>query len=228
LPCLKFAPLHPLQSSLIDFLLEMVEAQCITEPRLLSDITIGLSSLSIKTSEPSQSRSQTQHVKLVLLQPLANADTLAACRDPDSRLVRKPDGVVCSTSNHEYLNIRSLSVAWRQAVMKVAPISQITFDLTLPKRDENTSAFQKVYWDTAMPQEGGLAVRTRDIMTLAATIATGMRMRANGDLRFGVTYDKTEGILLKAITGLEKQLLALAEYRAPVKDGDRRDQDGAE
>jgi hypothetical protein len=133
----------------------MVETQRITEPSLLSDITTRLSSLSIETSKPSHSGSQIQQAKLVLLQPLANADMLAACRNPDSRLIRKPNGFVCGTSNYEYLDIRPLSVAWRQAVTKVPPISQVTFDLTLPKPEgdekSTSGAFQKVFWDTAMP-----------------------------------------------------------------------------
>jgi hypothetical protein len=133
----------------------MVETQRITELSLLSDITTRLSSLSIETSKPSHSGSQIQQAKLVLLQPLANADMLAACRNPDSRLIRKPNGFVCGTSNYEYLDIRALSVAWRQAVTKVPPISQVTFDLTLPKPEgdekSTSGAFQKVFWDTAMP-----------------------------------------------------------------------------
>jgi hypothetical protein len=71
-------------------------------------------------------------------------------------------------------------------------------------------------------------------MTLAVTLATGTRMRADGNLRFGVTYSETEGVSLKAMRLLEKQLLALgAEYKTLVKDGERRDgesgdQDGGE
>jgi hypothetical protein len=215
----------------------MDEARRITEPSLLSDITIGLSNLSIETSGPSQ-LSQIQQATLVLLQPLANADMLATCRNPDSQVVRKPDGSACGTSNHEYLNIKSLSVAWRQAVVKAPPISEITFDLALPKPEEDGkitgNAFKKVYWDTAMPQGGGLAVHTRDVMTLAVTIATGTRMRADGELRFRVTYDESDGVSLRAMKQLEKQLLALGpEYKTPVKhnerrDGESSDQDGRE
>jgi hypothetical protein len=212
----------------------MVEAQRITEPSLLSNITIGLSNLSIDTSKLlPDSGSQTPPTTLVLLQPLANADMLASCRDPDSRLVRKPNGSVCGASNHEYLNIQPLSLAWRQAVIKAPPISQLTFDLTLPKH-EGDEIFEKVYWDTGMPREGGLAVRTQDVMTLAITIATGTRMRADGVLKFGVAYDETEGVSIKAMKLLEKQLLALGpEYKTPVRDtehcgGESGDQEGGE
>jgi hypothetical protein len=204
----------------------MVEAQRITEPNLLSSLTIGLSNLSIDTSKPPQ----TPPTTLALLQPLASPNLLASCRDPDSRLVRKSNGSVCGTSNNEYLNIQPLSLAWRQAVIKAPPISQLTFDLALPKHKG-----EKVYWDTALPREGGLAVRTQDVMTLAITIATGTRMRADGVLKFGVTYDETEGVSLRAMKLLEKQLSALGpEYRTTLvkdtehRDGESGDQDGGE
>ena len=203
----------------------MVDAEPITDPSHLqeSHITIVLSNLSIETSKlSSESASWTQQTKLVLLQPLANADTLEVCREPDSRLVHKPNGSVCGTSNHEYLDIRPLSKAWRQALTKVPPISQLTFDLALPKEDEKSKgSFQNVYWDTAMPQEVSLGVHARDVMTLVITIATEIRMRADGDVRFEVAYDDTEGVSLKAMTLLKKQLFALSETTAPgVKDGD--------
>lgn len=206
----------------------MTESQRITEPSSLSDITIGLYSLNIEIPEPSHSESRIQHVKLVLLQPLANADMLAVCRNPGSRFLRNQDGVIVGPSNHEWLNILPLSKAWRQAVTKAAPIPQVTFDLTLPKRDENTSTFQPVYWETSMPEEGGLGLVTRDVMTLVITLATGMRMRANGDLRFELIYNKSDGVRTKAMESLKKQLLALAQYKAPVKDGQRGDQDSVE
>jgi hypothetical protein len=72
-------------------------------------------------------------------------------------------------------------------------------------------------------------------MTMAVTIATGTRMRADGVLRFGVTYDEAEGVSLRAMKLLEKQLLALGpEYKkTPVKDTEHRggesgDQDDGE
>jgi len=110
--------------------------------------------------------------------------------------------------------------------MKAPPIPYLTFDLALPKEDEKhkgLSQFQKVYWDTAMPnQEVSLGVHARDIMTLVITIATETRMRVDGNIRFEVTYDELEGVSLKAMTLLKKQLLALAEFKAPgVIDGER-------
>ncbi len=94
---------------------------------------------------------------------------------------------------------------------KITPISQVMFDLTLPKEDESTPELEKVYWDTATPREGGLAVRTQDVMTLAITIATGIKMRGSGDARFGVAYDETEGVSPSVVALLQKQLLTLAK-----------------
>jgi hypothetical protein len=113
-------------------------------------------------------------------------------------------------------------------VIKAPPISQLTFDLALPKQ-EGDETFEKVYWETAMPRAGGLAVRTQDVMTLAITIATGTRMRADGVLRFGVAYDETEGVSPEARKLLEKQLLALGpEYRTPVRDTEHCDEESSD
>jgi hypothetical protein len=176
----------------------MVEAEPITDPSLLQELNIELllSSLSIETSEPqSESVSQTRQARLALLQPLANADVLDACRDPASR----------------YLNIQPLSKAWRQALAKVPPFPQLTFDLTLPKEDNRSNgSFQKVHWDISMPKEAGLGIVARDVMTLVTTIATGTRMRVDGDVRFEVTYEETDGVSLRAMTRLKQQLLVLA------------------
>jgi hypothetical protein len=70
--------------------------------------------------------------------------------------------------------------------------------------------------------------------TLAVTIATGTQMRADGVLKFGVTYDETEGVSLKGMKLLEKQLLTLGlEYKTLIqdieyRDGENSDQDGGE
>lgn len=190
----------------------MVEAESITDPSLLpsllqkADIEPLMSSLSIETSTRSSiSGPQTQQAKLVLLQPLANDDMLDVCRQPGSR----------------YLNIQPLSKAWRQALVKVPPISQLTFDLTLPKVDEqNKGSFRHVHWDTAMPKDASHGIIARDVMTLVTTIATGVRMRVDGDVRFEVIYDETDGVSLKAMTRLKKQLLVLAETKVVgAKDG---------
>jgi len=70
---------------------DVVEAPRISAPSSVSDITIGLSSLAIELSTPEVSTSGSQ-TKLAILQPLAKAPMLAACRDPNSRFQRMDDG----------------------------------------------------------------------------------------------------------------------------------------
>ena len=202
----------------------MAETPHITHPTQLSDLTLGLSNLSLENARQLQLDSTTQKITLALLQPLADVDMLATCRNPDSRIVRKPNGVICGTSNNEYLDIRPLSLAWRQAWTKLAPISNVTFDLGLPNGTESTETVQKVYWDTSIPDQGGLAVFTQDVMTLVNTLATEMRMRAGGDLQFQIIYLESEGVGERPMKLLRKQLAALAVYESPRKeDGDAGD-----
>ncbi|KAH8696167.1 hypothetical protein BGW36DRAFT_380378 [Talaromyces proteolyticus] len=194
----------------------MTEATRITHPDQLRELyRTRLSHFNNDASEPSSELvSQTQQVKLVLLQPLANVDILEACRDLGSRQIRNSNGLLCPISNHEYLDIQSLSKAWRQAFTKIPPIPRLIFDLVLPKEDEKSKGlFQRIYWDTAMPQEDSIGVRARNVMSLAITIATEMRMRSNVDVSFEVIYDEMEGVSLKGMALLKKQLLALSKTK---------------
>jgi hypothetical protein len=200
----------------------MSETERIIEPDLLDEfiITAGLSSLSTETSQPPpDSVPQAQKARLVLLQPLANAEMLESCR------THKPDN-----SNNELLNIQPLSSAWRRAIMNVPPFSQLIFDLTLPKDTEEwKDSFQKVHWDTFIPQENSLGVRVRDVKTLIITIATEMKIRANGDVWFDVVYDEVEGakgIAPRAMAILKKHLLALSQHVPGVKYGEKGELDG--
>lgn len=198
---------------------DIVEAQRISAPSSPSDITIGLSSLAIEPPKLEVSTSGPQTM-LAILQPLANAAMLAACRNPNSRFLRMGDGTICGPSNYEYLNIRPLSAAWRlamnQAASNLTPISDVMFDVTLPKGGEsNGSGFQKVYWETtSIPPEGGIAVYTQDVMTLVITLATAVRMRSSGEVRLGLTYDLAEGVAPSSMAALKKQLHRLANFKA--------------
>jgi hypothetical protein len=186
----------------------MAEACRITDPFQLAS---GMPRLGIEASEtdstPSEGLLQTSPPILVLLQALANPDMLTACRRPSTY-----------TSN-QYLNIQPLSLKWRQALPNIAPITHLIFDLTLPRPLPPSSSsggleFQKIYWDTRIPSEGGLAVLVRDVTTMVVTIATGMRMRADGVLKFDVVYDQSEGVTPKAMNLLQKQLRELEkEYK---------------
>jgi hypothetical protein len=209
----------------------MSEAESMIEPNVLDEsfITSGLSSLSIRTSEgPPESSPQTQKARLVLLQPLANAKMLQACRNPQSR--RIPKNNCMFTSSNELLDIQPLSRAWRGAITNVPPFSHLIFDLTLPKETENCKdTFQKVHWDTFIPEENSLGVRLRDVTTLVRTIATEMKIRTKGDVWFDVVYDEVEGskvIAPRAMVILKKQLLALSQQVPVVKDGEEGEFNG--
>ncbi|GAQ07580.1 hypothetical protein ALT_4901 [Aspergillus lentulus] len=209
----------------------MSEAESMIEPNVLDEsfITSGLSSLSIGTSEgPPKSSPQTRKARLVLLQPLANAKMLQACRNPQSRRILKNNCLF--TSSNELLDIQPLSRAWRQAIMNVPPFSHLIFDITLPKETENCKdTFQKVHWDTFLPEESSLGVPLRDVTTLVRTIATEMKMRAKGDVWFDVVYDEIEGskgIAPRAVAILKKQLIALSGQVPEVKDGGKGKLDG--
>ncbi|KAE9375059.1 hypothetical protein N431DRAFT_438382 [Stipitochalara longipes BDJ] len=182
----------------------MDEPLRITNPALLTDITTGVSSLNISSD------TQPPPTTLVLLQPLGNPSRYGTWL-PSSIFSR-------------HLSLQSLSLRWRQAVTRVAPISHLIFDLSLP-RPESHEEFQKVYWDTSVPEEGGIAVRTRDVMTLVITIATETRMRVKGAVRFEVRYGEGEGVSERAMGLLQKQLGELEkDYK---RNGKVPDEDAA-
>ncbi|EJD50573.1 hypothetical protein AURDEDRAFT_182467 [Auricularia subglabra TFB-10046 SS5] len=198
----------------------------VADPRDVQDLdlSVGLSSLTVEADDSHESPSlpQTRKAKLGLLQPLATSAMLAACRDPSSRTVRFPDGRPSDSLGPEFLDISSLSKAWRKALVEVPPVTHLTFDLTLPKAEvegnpesvgenESGDVSRRVYWDTAAPARGHhLAVRAPDVMRLAVTIATTVRMRTEGDVRFDVAYDEDDDASPRAMKLLKQQLLAIA------------------
>lgn len=100
--------------------------------------------------------------------------------------------------------------------MEVPPIPHLTFDLALPKAEETSKdSFQRVYWDVAIPGEGGLGVLQHDVNSLIITIATVMRMRTEGDVLFEVIWDQADKKALRKISLLEKQLRALSDTGPP-------------
>lgn len=190
----------------------MAETQYIADPSQLSGIATRMSMLRV---EDDSTGSQEQHVTLALLQPLAQDDVLASCRNPASRVLRNSNGIICGKSNNEFLNIKPLSTAWRQAAKAEAPIARVIFDLTLPNLgDKKTTEFSKIYWDTAVPNGGGVCVITQDAINLAITLATAMtmRMRGSGRLFFGLTFDEAQRPSAVAMGRLEKHLTNLANY----------------
>lgn len=176
-------------------------------------LQLGCLASALKPLGPHQKQHQTQKARLALLQPLANPDMLEACRNPHSRVIRRPNGL------HEFLDIRPLSKAWRQATIKVMPFSHLIFDLTLPKQHEGRNdSFHKVYWDTGMPQGDSLDIQVQDVMNLVIIIATETRIRAKGNVCFELVYDETEGVAPAVTARLNKQLLALQHFPGK-KDG---------
>ncbi|PKX99682.1 uncharacterized protein P174DRAFT_438116 [Aspergillus novofumigatus IBT 16806] len=205
--------------------ISMFEAERITEPSLLDNflVTPGVSSPSTEASGGApQPESQTRKARLVLLQPLVNAELLEACR------ICNDNGLL--TSENEFLNIQPLSRAWRRAITSIPPFSHLIFDLTLPKETEELNdTFHQVHWDTFIPEEKSLGVPLRDVLTLVRTIATGTKIRASGDVRFEVVYEEVEGakgIAPRAIASLKKQLLALSQQVREVKDREKGELDG--
>lgn len=223
------------------------------KPHYLSEFVTGLSSPSIKAH--ADSAAPVQHIKLALLQPLANTEMFAACRNPSSRAIRLADGSVCGISNHEYLDIQPLNRAWRQAVKTMALPSEVTFDLTLPtmegtrpsedksitlkgdelicasrpkedkdtssKEDESASSSYQLYWESTTPADGALSVVTQDVMTLAITLATMMRMCMKGEICFKLALSEKVGARPQrsAMKLLEKQLSAIAKHKTSGNDG---------
>ncbi|EJD50546.1 hypothetical protein AURDEDRAFT_112174 [Auricularia subglabra TFB-10046 SS5] len=198
-----------------------MEAPFIAHPNELGDLdlSLALSSLSVETSG---SASQTRTAKLALLQPLATPAMLAACRNPSSRVVRFPYG---ESLGSEILNIAALGKAWRQALLAVPPVTHLIFDLSFPvlqaSGDDGSIQMNppgdmplRLSWDTAIAPLAvhwqHLAIRAADVMRLAVTIATTVRMRAPGDIHFEVVYNEEDGASQKAMDLLRKQLRAIA------------------
>lgn len=119
----------------------MVEESSTVEPNDLSEIVTKLSNLTLETQAVAGESSK--YITLTLLQPLADTDMIAACRNPDSRVVRNGDGAIVGPSDHEHLNIEPLSRAWRKVLRTAAVPTKVTFDLTLPTLETGPSSGQK-------------------------------------------------------------------------------------
>ena len=90
-------------------------------------------------------------------------------------LAAKARGSAAWHTKYQYLNIQPLSLEWRQALTNIAPITHLIFDLTLPRPLPPSSSsgeleFQKIYWDTGIPSEGGTAVLIRDVTTMVSLL----------------------------------------------------------
>ncbi|KAH8892985.1 hypothetical protein GQ53DRAFT_122025 [Thozetella sp. PMI_491] len=195
------------------------DAASIEDPNQIQELhlSVALSNLTIESPGPSSlPQSEVRQVNIALLQPLATPSMLQACRSPSLPTAQSASG--------SRLDISALSKAWRQALSKVAPLPWIKFDLALPRsyiddqRDNRTGSeskggesSQSIYWDSDTRQRGqDQLIPTRDVMVMIATIATAMRMRASGEVRFEVVYDEAEGVSPRAMKQLKSQLQAIA------------------
>jgi hypothetical protein len=120
------------------------------------------------------------------------------------------DGSEGQPSNSEYLNIAPLSQAWRHAMANTVPRAEVVFDIRLPVISEESDP--KIYWDTNLPRDGGLAVPMQKVLTMALTIAIAVRMRVKGVCRFGVCYHgKDQGWNDDEMRRFQKYLTKLGE-----------------
>jgi len=134
-----------------------------TVDAVLSEVITSISSLSIETHPNSTSTAQSK--RLLLLHPLVSAEMLSACRNPNSRFLRDCQGSIVRPSNQETLDIRPLGRAWRQAITNLAPVCDITLDLTLPSKEiallkesqtrplneDLAASSQELYWEDTIP-----------------------------------------------------------------------------
>ncbi|KAL2180650.1 uncharacterized protein P884DRAFT_267386 [Thermothelomyces heterothallicus CBS 202.75] len=171
-------------------------------------------------------RAAPPRLRLALLQPLADPAVLAACRMPAPGAANLDDedtGVVSPAIagvGHEYLDITPLDEAWRTALAKAPPASQITFDLRLPRAvgsdgdgDGSEEAHSGIYWETTVARRGAqFALPVRNVTRLVTTIAIVARIRAQGgggDVRFGLSYDVTDGLPSKLVETLRARLTGI-------------------
>ncbi|PYI23528.1 hypothetical protein BO99DRAFT_439807 [Aspergillus violaceofuscus CBS 115571] len=201
------AEINALLTQTQDDMIEIDHPGCIQE----SLITTGLSQLGAGPSMPSFWGNHP--VKLALLKPLANSETLADCtnRKTDFCTDHSELGQMC-------LDIQPLGRAWRQELLKVPPMSALIFDLTIPSikyngkgkaRAKNTDETepQLAWGDRDRPC---LVVSMREVIHIVTTIATSMKIRGKNSTRFVLMYDPSQLIRLDEINELKEKLRVLS------------------
>lgn len=88
---------------------------------------------------------------------------------------------------------------------------RVTFDTAIPLELHAVEDAARIYWDTAVPLEGGFAVRTQDFLNLVIEMATVAVMQGGGAFRSGIAYDPSEGLSQKAVTCLQNHLEKLTK-----------------
>jgi hypothetical protein len=73
--------------------------------------------------------------------------------------------------------------------------------------------FQRFAGVLHFPREGSIAVNMHDVKNLAITLATNIRMRAVGELKFSMTYGEVDEAPVEVIHFIETQLSAIAKSK---------------
>jgi hypothetical protein len=90
------------------------------------------------------------------------------------------------------------------------------------KGDGAARSSHELYWESTIPSDGGLAVVTPGVMTLAVTLATQMRMRVKDEVRFKLALPEGVQPTPSAMKLLEMQLSALAKHETAGNDGEQQ------
>lgn len=182
-----------------------------TDPRVLA----SPEELAI-LAQDQQGTSVALHVKLLLLQPLSNAQVLQASRNPGSKFIRDAAGNKCGPSNDEYLDLSYLGKSWRTVwldfLRNTTPAS-IAFDGALPVARSEAGDEQKIRWDIDPHESGGIYVMQRDFQILAITLATEARMCLKGDIKLYNANESLQGWHLKSLKEFEEHLQKLSNYK---------------
>ncbi len=185
------------------------QERCITDPAQLQefDLAIKLSNLNMGDGPPNPwetTQQATPRLRLSLFRPLADPAIFAACRNPRA---------IGYGNRREYLDITALDKAWRRALANVPPTPHITFDLSLPRPVDGSQTSPRIYWDTprTSPSEQHVLISSRCVLRLVASIATLTRIRVQGEVQFGLSYNGAEGVLAGVVSIVE-------ELREPLRE----------
>lgn len=154
----------------------MSEKPCIIKsPAALASLAANLSP---------EHHGSVQHIHLALLQPLSDPEFFDQSRDFISRYVPDSYGTRANPTKDEYLDITTLSKAWRKPWSTFpACMNRVTFDLTLPDDIEGMPRFYRPGARSSRLAGSGstevcLHFRPQQLILLLSTLATVMRVRS--------------------------------------------------
>ena len=94
-------------------------------------------------------------------------------------------------------------------------INRLVFDMTLPTDLVKDGSTQALFWHTALPSTGGIAVKVQEILNLVVNLATVLRMRNKGGVSFKTIYDEAEHNFQHGNDEVDKVLRRLSDSRRP-------------